>query len=244
LQNNIAIFASKRLRRGPAGSNFLNQSLFGANSLCDSAAMPRILVTTVLSLLLPVLGHAGQEHVYRWVDENGQVHYGDAVPADAADFDKQIVNATGVPLDTVRGKRTAEEIAEEMRQQELAAAIEEQRRQDAALLATYLTLDEITMHRDRRVELFQAQARVTELYLRNLERRLESLVEEAQVYRPYSDDPDAQMMPSDLARDIQETRKTIERHEGNLDRFHRDEQEIIARFDTDITRFKELKGMN
>ena len=200
--------------------------------------------TTLLTLLLPALGSAGQEHVYRWVDENGQVHFGDAIPAEAADLEKQVVNATGVSLDTLRGKRTAEEIAEEMRQAELAAAIQEQRRQDAALLATYLTLDEITMHRDRRVELFQAQARVTELYLRNLERRLESLMAEARVYRPYSEDPDAEIMPADLNSDIQETRKTIERHQVNLTRFHNDEQEIIARFDVDITRFKELKGMN
>ncbi|MDH4253744.1 MAG: DUF4124 domain-containing protein [Gammaproteobacteria bacterium] len=206
--------------------------------------MRMILATTILTLLLPVPGHAGQEHVYRWVDKDGQVHYGDSIPADAADFEKQVVNATGVPVDTLRGKRTAEEIAEELRQQELKAAIDEQRRQDAALLATYLTLDEITMHRDRRVELFQAQARVTELYLRNLERRLESLMDEAKRYRPYSEDPDAQMMPADLGRDIQDTRKTIDRHQGNLARFHKDEREIIARFDVDITRFKELKGLN
>ena len=55
------------------------------------------------------------------------------------------------------------------------------------MLATYLTIDEIVMHRDRRVELFQAQARVTELYLRNLQRRLDSLREEASKFRPYSD---------------------------------------------------------
>ena len=75
---------------------------------------------TILTLLLPAVGSAGQEHVYRWVDENGQVHYGDSIPAEAADLEKQVVNATGVPLDTLRGKRTAEEIAEEMRQAELA----------------------------------------------------------------------------------------------------------------------------
>ena len=43
-----------------------------------------------------------------------------------------------------------------------------QMRADRALLATYQNVDEIVMHRDRRVELFQAQSRVTELYLRNL----------------------------------------------------------------------------
>ncbi|MDZ7644290.1 MAG: hypothetical protein U5K76_08860 [Woeseiaceae bacterium] len=119
-----------------------------------------------------------------------------------------------------------------------------QRRQDQALLATYLSIDEIEMHRDRRIELFQAQARVTELYLRNLQRRLESLEEEASKYRPYSEDPDAPMVDPDLVADLNETRDTIKRHEANLQRFREDEQTIVARFDDDIDRFKTLKGLN
>ena len=119
-----------------------------------------------------------------------------------------------------------------------------QRRRDQALLATYLTIDEIVMHRDRRVELFQAQARVTELYLRNLQRRMTALREEASKFRPYSDDPDAPMIDPDLADDIQSTKETIARHEENLQKFESDEQNIVARFDVDIDRFKKLKGLN
>ena len=67
-----------------------------------------------------------------------------------------------------------------------------QARADQALLATYLSVEEIVMHRDRRVELFQAQSRVTELYLRNLERRLTKLRSaRPKSYQPYSEDPDA-----------------------------------------------------
>ena len=48
----------------------------------------------------------------------------------------------------------------------------------------------------------------------------------------------------DLVDDIAETKEVIERHEGNLARFQDDEQQIIARFDGDIDRFKTLKGLN
>jgi len=112
------------------------------------------------------------------------------------------------------------------------------------LLATYLTVDEILMHRDRRIELFEAQARVTELYLRNLERRMITLKEEASGFQPYSEDPDAEMISADLASDIATTKKTIIRHEANLQRFQIDQQGIVARFDGDINRFKKLKGLN
>ena len=99
------------------------------------------------------------------------------------------------------------------------------------------------MHRDRRVELFQAQSRVTELYLRNLERRMASLRKEASNFQPYSDDPDAPMIDESLAQELSKTKNIIQRHERNLEKFQADEQQIIARFDGDISRFKELRGI-
>lgn len=99
------------------------------------------------------------------------------------------------------------------------------------------------MHRDRRVELFQAQSRVTELYLSNLSRRLEVLRAEAANYQPYSENSEAPMIPRELADDLRETKETIERHQTNLKKFRADEQQIITRFAGDISRFKILKGI-
>jgi hypothetical protein len=206
--------------------------------------MKTLLLTaaTLVVLAQAALG-AQDQKLYRWVDKNGDVHYGDSVPAEFAEVDKQIVNEHGVTVRTMRGKKSDEELAAEKRADELRAERELRRRQDQALLATYLSIDEIVMHRDRRVELFQAQARVTELYLRNLQRRLQSLQQEASQFMPYSDDPDAPMIDPALAADIATTTDTIARHEHNLERFHKDEQNIVARFDGDIDRFKALKGL-
>lgn len=196
-------------------------------------------------LLLPLAAPADNEHkLYRWVDKDGNVHYGDSVPAEYSEVDKQVVNEHGVTMDVVRGRKSAEELAEERRQEELRAQRELQRRQDQALLATYLSVDEIVMHRDRRVELFRAQSRVTELYLRNLQKRLETLQEDASRYRPYSEDPDAPMIDPALAADIAATRDNIARHQENLRRFKEGEEQIVARFEGDIDRFRALKGVD
>ena len=206
--------------------------------------MKNLLLTAATLLFLSQGASAAQDQkLYRWVDKEGNVHYGDSVPAEYAEVEKQVVNEHGVTLDVLHGKKTEEEIAAEKRQAELNAERELKRRQDQALLATYLSIDEILMHRDRRVELFQAQARVTELYLRNLQKRLESLQKEASRFLPYSDDPDAAMIDPALAADIATTTETIARHEQNLERFQKDEQSIVARFDGDISRFKALKGL-
>lgn len=184
-----------------------------------------------------------QGKYYKWVDEDGVVHYEHSIPPEYTDLDKQVVNDHGVTVRELEGKKSEEELEAERRAAEKAAEEEILARADKALLATYLTVDEILMHRDRRVELFQAQSRVTELYLRNLERQLGKLERQASRYQPYSSDPDAEMIDPTLITDIKDTKITIERHEGNLNKFQADEQLIIARFEGDITRFKALKGI-
>ena len=100
------------------------------------------------------------------------------------------------------------------------------------------------MHRDRRVELYQAQARVTELYLRNSQRRLESLERDARRFKPYSSDPNAPMIDDDLLEDIRDTKDTIERQKENLEKYKNSQQDVIKRFGGDIARFKRLKGID
>ncbi|MGB5258763.1 MAG: DUF4124 domain-containing protein [Woeseiaceae bacterium] len=183
------------------------------------------------------------ENIYKWVDDQGVTHFGDSIPAEYRDLPKDVVNEHGVAVDHLEGKKTPEQLEAERLEQERKQAIELQRRADVALLATYLSVEEILMHRDRRVELFQAQARVTELYLRNLDRRLEKLRADAERFQPYSEDPDAPMITDDLADELRETKEIIARHQRNLKKFKTDEQQIIARFDGDINRFKMLRGI-
>jgi len=207
--------------------------------------MRLLIVATASILLLPLASAAAeQQKLYRWVDSNGVIHYGDYVPAEYADLEKQVLNEHGITVGVLHGRKTAEEIAEDNRMAELKRQAQLQRRADEALLATYLSVEEIVMHRNRRIELFQAQSRVTELYLRNMMHRMTELREEAFKYQPYSANPDAEMIDPELAEDILVTKATIKRHKENLARFQEDEQNIVTRFDGDINRFKSLRGLN
>ncbi|MGI9233647.1 MAG: DUF4124 domain-containing protein [Woeseiaceae bacterium] len=199
------------------------------------------------TLLLAPLAYSAEKHGnthYKWVDEHGVVHYGDSIPAEYRDLPKDVVNDYGVAVDHLEGKKTPEQLEAERIEQERVKEIELRRRADQALLATYLSVDEILMHRDRRVELFQAQARVTELYLANLDRRLQKLRTDASNFQPYSENPDAPMIDDDLADELRKTKEIIQRHQRNLRKFHADEKQIIARFEGDIDRFKTLRGIN
>lgn len=196
-----------------------------------------------LLILVPLAAGAQQRSAYTWVDDEGVRHYGDKIPAKYADKEKGVVNEHGVIVGHIEGKKTEEQLKEERKVAELEMQKELQKRADRALLATYQNVDEIEMHRDRRVELFQAQSRVTELYLRNLDRRLQQLKKESMRYRPYNSDPNAPMVEPRLVREIEETESTIARHQQNLEKYQHEEAQIIQRFNGDIHRFKNLKGI-
>lgn len=206
--------------------------------------MRKLVITAALLVLSSTALARGEGTVYRWVDEDGNVYYGDSVPVEFRDQRKDVLDDTGVMVDSIEGKKTEEELEQERLENERIEAQAMQLRQDRALLATYLSVEEIVMHRDRRVELFQAQSRVTELYLKNLERRLQKLRDEASRYQPYSQDTNAPMIDEGLAEDLRKTKDTINRHQRNLKKYATDEAQIIARFDGDIARFKTLKGLD
>ncbi len=206
--------------------------------------MRKFIVIAVLAALA-CQAHAREESkVYKWTDEEGNVYYGDTIPPEFAERPKERLNEHAVAVEQLEGKKTAEQLEQERLEKERRVAQELQMRADQALLATYVNVDEIVMHRDRRIELFEAQSRVTELYLRNLDRRLETLRKEASSFRPYSEDPNAPLIDENLAEDLRETKDTIERHKRNLRKYEADKRQIIERFDGDIARFKRLKGID
>jgi hypothetical protein len=92
--------------------------------------------------------------MYRWVDEKGQVHYGDSIPPQYANQGHAELSSQGRVVKRVEGAARNE--AERQRRDEAAkrAAQEqrdaqEQRRKDMALLATFSNEKEIDQARDR-----------------------------------------------------------------------------------------------
>lgn len=211
--------------------------------LCHSMAMEfRPLFLAVVALGLLTAAGANTQKTYRWVDDEGVVHFGDYVPPEFSDKEKSVLNEQGVHVGRIRGRKTAEELAEEVRMAKVEEKAAQKRRADQALLATYLTVEEIEMHRDRRIELVRAQVKVTELYLMNLQRRLDWLQEDASKFQPYSDDPDAPPMPVELVEDIDDTKRRMARYELVRQDNNTEAENISARFEHDINRFKKLRA--
>ena len=205
----------------------------------------RLILFAIAALSLPAASFA-QLRVYRWVDENGVVHYGDTIPPQFASRDRDILNDQGVSVGFEEGEITAEERAEQARIDAIAEADRRNKaeiaRRDQMLLQTYLSTKDIEDLRDRRLELLESQIKVTELYLGNLRKRLTSLMEEASSYKPYAAKENAPQVPENLAVDLSRTAASINLYEQTLSRTRTDQQALKAAFEQDIVRFKQLKG--
>jgi hypothetical protein len=209
------------------------------------------LVSSVAGLALAAAAFAQQQNqqprLYRWVDKDGIVRYGDRIPPEYANVDRDVLNDQAVTVGFEEGEITPEEQAELDRLKAIADAEQLVRdnaaRRDRMLLETYITVADIEDLRDRRLELLSSQIKVTELYLSNLRKRLTSLEDEASVYKPYSQKENAPPLPEDLALDMQRAVASISLYEQTLERTRSDQIALSAAFEQDILRFKELKRL-
>lgn len=192
-------------------------------------------------------GKSAGKPVYKWVDEKGVTHYGDAIPPQYADQDKTVINRQGVPVGTIPGRRTPEQLEEAAQQRNAEdRARQDQvlaRQRDQNLLATYLTVEEIESLRDRRLEILEAQSKVTNQYLDTLRGRLKQLETQAQRHRPYSADENAGPMPEHLAEDLVRAVNEIRAQEKSLETRRVESVRLQEQFARDIARFRELKKL-
>lgn len=189
----------------------------------------------------------GQE-IYCWKDEHGATHCGDSVPPDQSRFDRDVRNEQGIIVRFEEGEITPEEqqaILERVQREEAARREEEEReRYDRVLLDSYEDVEDIEARRDRFLAQFQGQITVTEVYLSNLGKRLETLMERASSYAPYNDSPDADRIPENLAKDIENTESSISNFRRRLEQIHDEQLRTREQFEKEMIRFRELRGID
>jgi hypothetical protein len=114
---------------------------------------------------------------------------------------------------------------------------------DRTLLATYLSVADIERLRDQRLDLLEQQSHVTKQYIDNLREREARLMTDVRRYRPYSDKAKAPPLPDHVAEDIVNTVNGLQVYEQELVKNTAEQERIREDFDSDIARFKELKGI-
>jgi hypothetical protein len=178
---------------------------------------------------------------YKWVDEQGLVHYGDRIPPEYATQERHVVNAQGVEVDKLEAQKTSEQVAAD-EQKKLDVA--QRYNRDKNLLTTYATVQEIERLRDQRLALIADQVKVTNQFLEILHGRQAKLRDASMRFKPYSSDPNARPMPDQMAEDLVHMGNDIHTQEQNLREKRAAETNMRKQFQSDIDRFKELKAIH
>jgi Domain of unknown function (DUF4124) len=178
---------------------------------------------------------------YRWVDDQGVVHYGDQIPAQYAGKEREVMNPQGVPVGHVEGQKSPDELAQEARER---AAVIKQKQHDTFLVTTYTSVKDIEALRDARLEQLKTQRAAGQQYIESLKARLGTLQTRAMTFRPYSANAAARPMPDDLAEDLVRTLSEMNTQTGALARESEEETQLRAQFQADIERYRELHTLH
>ena len=188
----------------------------------------------LLAMLLGV--GTAQAGMYRWVDGNGRVHYGDTLPSTYQKSGAAEMNKQGLVIK--RTQSEAERRAEAERQAEqkrIEQGRQQQAQQDRALTQSYTTEAEIDLSRDRALEHHklaikgsQIRAKVVADNLAELKARASRVVKAG---RPLPLNLKQQL--DQASKENLELRRSILSHEEAL-------LKVREKYDEDKLRFREL----
>ena len=205
-----------------------------------------VLPTLVLALIAGSAAAAtsvNQQKLYRWVDKNGQVHYGDSIPPEYAEQDRDILNRQGVRVGHEEGLVTPEEASAKAAADKAAKEVQQKKLRDRVLLQMYQSVEEIEVLRDRRLELIEAQLTIQEQSLANLRAKLAQFEKQAARFAPRNKSADALPLPGELGLDLQRSASDIVTQQQNLEKERAERESIRATFGADIKRFRELRAV-
>jgi hypothetical protein len=202
---------------------------------------PRMALGLVLGLAGSLSGGvavgANQITTYKWVDEQGVVHYGDSIPPQYAEKEHKLLNGQGVEIGHTEAQKTPEQLAAEAQEHD---AVVKQQQHDNFLLTTYTSVQDIESLRDVRLDQLQGQRTAAEQYVENLHSRLVALQGRVKHFRPYNGRPDARRMPDDLAEDLVHTLNEMRTQNNALTVKNQEVAALKEQFDLDINRYREL----
>ena len=194
----------------------------------------------VSGLMLPA-----QAALNKWVDEKGQVHYGDRVPAQYLKKNRSILNEQGVVVRKISAKKS-KKIIDKENQVNREKAIKDRKKMlvdkqielnDRMLLDTFTTDRDLLIARDARLGAVDSQLQLTESNIKDQERKLKKIKE-----RVNSIETSGRDVPENLRKQVVSVSRQLETYYAYVEDKTKERERIKEKFDKDIKRFHELKS--
>ncbi|HEU4663234.1 MAG TPA: DUF4124 domain-containing protein [Dokdonella sp.] len=207
-----------------------SSSLILALAACFAASGPAAAAT------------AGKDHNrYKWRDEQGNLHYSDSVPAEAAKFGYDVVSPGGIVVKHVDRAKTSEELAAAKAaalKAEAEQRIAEQRaRDDEQLLGNYPREEDLRHAQQQQLDMLNQQIKSSQVSLRNQEQSLAELLD-----RAAEAERTGKELPGDQARQLAAMRKKVDLQKEAVARQEADRDRTSSHFEEEVAHYRELKA--
>lgn len=203
---------------------------------CSSGRSLSWLAVAAMMMLAAVPAHGA---TYKWVDENGVVHYTDKMPADAVDKATSEISKQGITIRKIDQATTPEQrrarAAEEEKQKQEAKDKEELARHDKALLDSYTSEEDIDLAKTRALKTIELSLQSAHAYIDQLNKRREALA----ATKPNAKDKNA---PAANERELARIDTDLERQAEFVTRKKAEMATIAAKYDADKERYRAAKG--
>ncbi len=200
-----------------------------------------LLLVTAFLAASPAGGNPAPR-LYRWVDQQGKVHYSDTVPAEAIRHRRVVYDKKQLrKLKVVEKPKTREELARETRlaqlRREEKRLLEEQLAKDRALLRTYRSEEDLQLALQGQLNTIDARIRVLEANIQ----RLQSLLKQ-RIAKAAEIERNGRTVPESLAQDIASLRSQIRLSKTKIAHETQAKEALQRKFARDLERFRRLQA--
>ncbi|MBL4712719.1 MAG: DUF4124 domain-containing protein [Gammaproteobacteria bacterium] len=198
-------------------------------------------VLSALTAIIISSSFVAQAKMYKWADENGQIHFGDKIPPKYVVKEHVELNEQGVIIRRQDAAKTPAQKAEARRLRKVLAEkalIEKKAKQrDRVLLDTYTTERDLFVARDARLDAVGAQIRLASSIIEDSKNKLETM-EKQVVFIETSN----RQVPADLYRRIRNGKQQVAVQTRVMKNHKRRRDNISTQFNDYIERFRTLKA--
>ncbi len=178
--------------------------------------------------------------LFKWVDSEGNTHFGDAIPAEYVKEKHEEISNTGRVTIAHERSKTKEELRIAQEQKKQAERLDKERlakknmidEYDRILLDTYLTEKDLSRTRDRRIATLSGTIRLTENNIKLLNKAIDQLTTETKNNNE-----------GNIFRQLKIAQAQLLDYKNFISKKKKEQNQIRTVFDQDLERFRSLKGL-
>ena len=184
--------------------------------------------------------------LYRWVDNQGVVHFGDRIPSQYAKLKRQVMNDQGRIIKTLAAEKTANELANEAAERDRQAKLKQEAaikaERNRVLLASYANTADIDAVATQKRNVLEKQLSLLDVNLGNVEQQQKAIENRINVINSGSAPDKTALIAKQNAQlaktnenllEISQKRTRLQTELKNIDSFYEQEKQDLTRLMTE-----------